>query len=94
MLNILSLFFTLFLDHYTSELAGMSNVILRPSFVAGARHDVTFTKLPSWHNSLDLYAIYGSALAGHEIIGQACQEVRGEVTSLYTFYKNDNILTL
>jgi hypothetical protein len=92
-LDLLSLVSTLYLDHYTGELAGMSNVILRPSFVLGTRNEATFTKFPNWHNSVDLYAIYGSALAGRETTGQAFQEVRGKVTSLYTFYDNDDILT-
>jgi hypothetical protein len=93
MLDLLSFISTLYLDHYTGELAGMSNIILQPSFVLGTRNDPTLTKFPNWHNSVDLYAIYGSALAGRETTGQTFQEVRGKVTSLYTFYNSDDVLT-
>lgn len=93
MLNFLTLISTLYLDHSTGELAGMNNVVLNPSFVLGSRNEVTLYQYPNWHNNVDIYAIYGSALAGRESTGQGFQELRGKVTSLYTFYNNDDILT-
>ena len=93
MLDFLTLISTLYLDHYTGELAGMNNVVLNPNFVLGSRSEVTLNQYPNWRNNVDLYAIYGRTLAGHETNEQGFQELRGKVTSLYTFYNNDDILT-
>lgn len=95
MLDILSLVSTLYLENRTGQLAGMGNVILQPSYIVGTRNDLTFTAFPNWHNHVDLSAIYGSALIDRTAAatGQGLQEIRGKVSSLYTVYNSDDILT-
>jgi hypothetical protein len=39
MIDMLSLVSMMYIDHYTGELAGMNNTILRPSFVLGSRNE-------------------------------------------------------
>lgn len=94
MLTMLSLVSTLYLDHYTGQLAGMGNVALEPQYVIGSANDVGVKAVPDWHNHIDIYAIYGNALTGAGTYTNRFQEVRGKLTSLYTIYKSDGIFSI
>ena len=92
MLDALTLASSLYLEQYTGEIAGMHNVILKPSHVIGTRNDLTFSAFPNWHNHFDLSAIYGSAMTGDGPSGTGFQELHGKLTSLYTVYNSNDVL--
>ncbi len=94
MFDIITLLSTLYIDHYTGELAGLRNVILEPQYIVGMRNEIDLSAIPDWHTSVDLYGIYGSAKTGDGNVGSEIQEIRGKITSLYTLYNKDDIFTL
>jgi hypothetical protein len=97
MLDSLLVASNLFLEHHTGELAGMNNVILKPSYVLGTRLDLSFKSNPDWHNLIDVYGIYGTALVdggtGGKETGKEFLELRGDIASLYTLYNHEDVLT-
>ena len=91
MLDIFTLLSTLYIDHYTGELAGMRNVILEPQYVVGTRNEIDINSLPDWRTIIDIYGIYGGAKTGTGSVSSEIQEIRGKITSLYTIYNKDNV---
>jgi hypothetical protein len=94
MFDALSLVSMLYFERINGELAGMNNIILRPHYAFGVRNELTLAAAPKWHNSLDLYALHGNALYdGGKTTRSELLEVRAKLTSLYTFYNDNDVLT-
>jgi hypothetical protein len=91
MFSLITLLSAIYFDRYTGELAGMRNVILQPQYIVGMVNNLDLNSLPEWHNSIDLYGIYGSAKTGTGDTSSQLQEVRGKITSLYTIYNQDDV---
>jgi len=91
MLHALPLVTTLYLNHYTGQIAGMNNVVLEPAYSVGVRSDFTLSAAPSWRNSVDVYGIMGKARSGLGTTGSQLQEVRAKATFLYNVYSNEGL---
>jgi hypothetical protein len=94
MLDALSLVSLLYFERVNGEIAGMNNIILRPTYSFGSQNELTLDKLPKWHNYLNLNGLYGRALYdGGKTTGNELLEVRAKWTSLYTIYNDNDVLT-
>lgn len=91
MLDILYLTSSIYLDLYTGQQAGMGNVILDPEMAVGSRNEVAFGFARGWHNTIDLYLIYGTAQTGEGPTKSNFQEWRTQITSLFTLYNKDQV---
>lgn len=83
---------TAYISFNSGPLAGLDNVLLHPRATLGLSEDFALTALPDWHQHLNIYMLYGNADTGTGRSSDRIQEVRGDFTSLYTFYRPDPVL--
>jgi len=80
---------SLYFNYSTGQLAGMNNTILKPKETIGTRFDVAFSSLPDLETHANIYGIYGTAQSSAGTSKSGLQEIRGEVSSIYDFYNQN-----